>query len=173
MHPRKSIEGAVEILGQLTLEWGLTVSVQKTKLMVAGTLCESVSDFRPICIRGKAIETVSTFTYLGAIVEEKGGIKSVVEERIVRALRAFGALRRPDFGDKDLSLMKKRLVYRAVVLGILLYGTETWANRGVPQQVCKNHPGDNVCTAQTGLYQYCADEPDVRHGGVSGRSQSS
>ena len=52
-----------------------------------------------------------------------------VEQRIALTSRAFGALRRPVFGDKDLSLKTKRLVYRAVVLGVLLYGVETWANK--------------------------------------------
>ena len=46
-----------------------------------------------------------------------------VEDRIGQASRAFGALRRPVFGDKDLSL------YNAVVLGVLLYGAETWAKK--------------------------------------------
>ena len=42
------MEGAVEILGEVTSEWELTVSVPKIKLMVAGALCGSVSDFQPI-----------------------------------------------------------------------------------------------------------------------------
>ena len=41
--------------------------------------------------------------------------------------RAFGALKRPVFGDNNLSLRTKRLVYRGVVMGVLLYVAETWA----------------------------------------------
>ena len=33
------------------------------------------------------------------------------------------------FKDWNLSLWTKRLVYRGVVLGVLLYGSETWANK--------------------------------------------
>ena len=64
-------------------------------------------------------------------MESDGGITKDVEDRIARASKAFGALRRPVFGDKDLSLRTKRLVYRAVVLGVLLYGSETWANKRI------------------------------------------
>ena len=78
-------------------------------------------------IRGKAIETVSAFRYLGAIIEENGDVKKDVEDEIARALIAFGALKRPVFRDNNLSLRTKRLVYRAVVMGVLLYGAETWA----------------------------------------------
>ena len=79
---------------------------------------------QPIFI-GEEIKAVTNFRYLGSIIEASGDIKMEVEDRIGQASRAFGALRRPVFGDKDLSLKTKRLVYNAVVLGVLLYGAET------------------------------------------------
>ena len=74
---------------------------------------------------------MSAFRYLGAIVEGNGNIMSDVESRVAKASRAFGALRRTVFKGKDLTLKTKRLVYRAVVLGILLYDAETWAMKRV------------------------------------------
>ena len=53
-----------------------------------------------------------------------------VEDRTTRASRAFGTLCKPVFQDDDLSLRTKRMVYMAVVLATLLYGAETWANKG-------------------------------------------
>ena len=50
-----------------------------------------------------------------------------VEDRIARASQAFGTLCKPVFQDDDLSLRIKRMVYKAVLLGTLLYGAETWA----------------------------------------------
>ena len=116
-------------MGEVTSEWGLTVSIPKTKMLVAGVHCESDLDLQPISIGGEVIETVSAFQYLGAIVEGSGSIKGDVESRIAKASRAFGALRRPVFGDKDLSLRTKRMVYCAVVLGVLLYGAEAWPTK--------------------------------------------
>ena len=52
-------------------------------------------------------------------------VKKDVEGRIALASRAFGALRRPVFQDKHLSLRTKRLMYRAAVLGVLHYVAET------------------------------------------------
>ena len=48
-----------------------------------------------------------------------------VENRISIASRVFRALKRPVFADTDLSLATKRVVYRAVVLGVLVCGAET------------------------------------------------
>lgn len=52
-------------------------------------------------------------------------------ERIARASNAFGALCRPGFQDSSLSLKTERIVYRAMVLGVLLYGAEAWENKRV------------------------------------------
>ena len=69
------------------------------------------------------------------------------EGRIGRASRAFGSLYRPVFRDGNLSLKTKRMVYRSAVLGVLLYGTETWATKRTVsqkveslQQVSSMHP---------------------------------
>ena len=47
----------------------MTVGMSKTKLLVAGLHVESDSD-TPIQIRGDAIEMVSVFKYLDAMVDE-------------------------------------------------------------------------------------------------------
>ena len=75
------------------------------------------------------MECVTEFKYLGSIVEAKGGIAQEVGERIAKASKAFGALWKPIFGDSNLSLRTKRNMYKAVVLGVLLYGSETWTTK--------------------------------------------
>ena len=44
---------------------------------------------------------------------------------VSRAATIFGAMRRSVFSDKLLCLQTKRMVYQAVVLGVLLYAIET------------------------------------------------
>lgn len=44
---------------------------------------------------------------------------------------AFGVLCRPGFQDSSLSLKTERMVYHAVVLGVLLYGAEARENKRV------------------------------------------
>ena len=124
---REEIEWAAQTLDEVASEWGLTLSLPKTKLLVAGVWSDN--DLQPISIRGDTIETVPEFRYLGSIVEAHGEILKEVENRIARASRAFGALCRPVFQDNKLSLETKRMVYRAVVMGVLLYGAEAWVNK--------------------------------------------
>lgn len=120
------MERAAQFLGT---EWGLTISIPKTKMLVAGMSSVNEADLHAISIGGEEVETVNAFQYLGATVEGNGNIMNDVESRIAKASRAFGLLKRPVFRDKDLSLKTKRLVYQAVVLEVLLYSAETWATK--------------------------------------------
>ena len=49
-----------------------------------------------------------------------------VDRRIAQASKAFGALRKSVFMDKNLTLTTKRRLYDACVVSILLYGAECW-----------------------------------------------
>ena len=124
---REEIVRGARTLDKVASEWGLTLSLSKTKLLVAGTWSED--DLQPISIREDSIEAVTEFKYLGSVVEAHGEVLKDVEDKIARASRAFGALCRPVFQDSNLSLKTKRMVYRAVVMGVLLYGAEAWVNK--------------------------------------------
>ena len=130
---RESIVRAAEQLVEVLSEWGLTMSFPKTKLLVAGASCGE-EDLQPIHIGGETIEAVSSFRYLGSVLESHGEIWMDVEDRVARASRAFGALCRPVFCNGSLSRKTKRMVYHAPVLGVLLYGAETWATKKVSTQ---------------------------------------
>ena len=62
------------------------------------------------------MESVQEFPYLG----------SDIDSRIAKASRAFGALTKAGFLDKNLKLKTKRNVYQACVLLVLFYGSECW-----------------------------------------------
>ena len=51
----------------------------------------------------------------------------MVGEISCRIARTFGSLCDSVFTASDLTLETKRIVYHSVVLGVLLYGAETWA----------------------------------------------
>ena len=84
------------------------------------------SDLEPIHVDGGAIESVSSFRYLGSVMECHGGVNAELTARVSRAATIFGAMRRSVFSDKLLCLQTKRMVYQAVVLGVLLYAVDTW-----------------------------------------------
>ena len=121
---RRSMETAATALEELISAWGLSLNISKTNLLVAGT--PHSEDLQPLQLAGGSVECVTDFQYLGSVVEAKGGVGKDVCERIAKASRAFGMLKEPVFRDRILSITTKRLVYNTVVLGVLLYGSETW-----------------------------------------------
>ena len=92
---RTKIEESASMLHSVLREWGLTMSMTKTKLLVVGS--DEVEDLRPLEVDGSEVECVSEFKYLGSLVESRGGIVKEVGERIAKASRAFGALRKAVF----------------------------------------------------------------------------
>ena len=90
--------------------------------------------------------------YLESVVEAKGGVGKEVCERIAKASRAFGMLKKPVFRDRNLFLTIKMVVCNAVVLGVLLYGSvnldhHTQHNQGtgvIPQLMPKRNPGHYI-----------------------------
>ena len=117
---REEIERTANMLDEVASQWGLTVSLYKTKLLVVNGSVDC-DDLQPLFIGGAVVEVISDFWYVGAVVESKGETTIYVEERIARASKVFR--------DSTLSLAIKRMVYHAVVLGVLHYGSETWTNK--------------------------------------------
>eukprot|EP00117_Sycon_ciliatum_P050049 scpid69812/ scgid35385/ LINE-1 reverse transcriptase homolog len=121
-------DGAQRALDQfihVAYSFGLTVNLDKTKVMAAGYgLTEA--DRLPLDVAGEVVECVDSFRYLGSLLHTNGRSTPDISSRIAGASRAFGALRQPVFTDSNLSLATKRLVYGACVLSLLLYCAECW-----------------------------------------------
>ena len=98
---RAGMTHAMQKLFEVTGRWGLTVSVPKTKVMVVGR-GEEVQ--LPLQVSDIQLEAVSHFKYLGSILHQNGLSESDVKERIARASRAFGMLRKPIFNNRSLSV---------------------------------------------------------------------
>ena len=122
---RPGAEKAALVYQQTTRDFGLTVSIPKTKHMVTGRLVEE-EDLAPIVLEGGEVEAVEEFPYLGSLVDSSGKMDADVSRRVAQASKAFGALRKAVFLDKDLKLSTKKRVYNACVLSVLLYGAECW-----------------------------------------------
>ena len=123
-----SRNGAEKVLSEYQMtgtKFGLTVSIPKTKHMVVGREATE-SDKTSITIDGGEIEAVEEFSYLESIIASSGAVDMEVDARIAKASRAFCALRRLVFLDRNLKVATKRRVYDACVLSILFYGCECW-----------------------------------------------
>jgi len=99
---------------------GLKISTKKTKQMGVNPNSQM-----SLFVNGQQIETVSTFTYLGSIVDEKGGTDSDVLSRINKSRAAFASLR-PVWRSTLISLKTKIRLFSSNVKTTLLYGSECW-----------------------------------------------
>ena len=122
---RTGAEQALQDCSANNTTFGLRLSTSKTKFMAAGREVKD-EDRTPIEIENSEIECVKEFPYLGSIIAANGRMDADVEKRLSQASKAFGALRKPVFSDKNLSLRTKREVYQACVISVLLYGSECW-----------------------------------------------
>ena len=89
-----------------------------------GTVCKG--DGSPVDVGTGMVEMVKNFTYLGSNLSSDCDATCEVKCRLARASKAFGAMQVPIFSNQFLSINTKRSVYTAVVISILLHGTETW-----------------------------------------------
>ena len=128
------------MFAKVTQEFGLTMSVKKTCIM-------SLKQFEEICVSNKRIkmtnevsahdfdvtirngkiETVEDFNYLGCHLWSNQTQHKEIESRLAKASGAFQKLRRVVWYRKCVSISSKIRIFRACVLPVLLYGSETWA----------------------------------------------
>ena len=89
--------------------FGSSLNVQKTKLMVTGREVAE-EDIASMCVAGGHVECVTEFPYLGSVISSTGRMRPDVDQRIARASRAFGALHKAVFNNKDLKLGTKKMI---------------------------------------------------------------
>ena len=108
----------------------LKINIKKTKLLKINTGNEDT-----ITVEEKPVEAVESFTYLGSIVDQKGGTESDVKSRIGKARAAFIILKKL-WQSKTVKLATKLRIFNTNVKSILLYGAETWrATKGIISRI--------------------------------------
>ena len=123
-------EDGVSIMNTLftvTERWGLTISTPKTKAMVVSCTDSMQPELQ---FASGSVEMVKEFKYLVQCFSAMAWLMPMLKCIIIdKASQAFGKLKRSVFQDRSLSITTKRAVYQAVVLGTLLYGSETWTTK--------------------------------------------
>ena len=122
---REALEQVAAEFDNTAANWGLTVSLEKTKLLTLGKQLKP-EDNLSIQLNGVEIATVKEFSYLGSSITRDVEVRGEVSMRLGRASKAFACLRSAIFHNKQLSMATKHEVYNAVVLPTLLYGAEMW-----------------------------------------------
>ena len=99
---------------------GLNIHRGKTKVLRVNSPSTSA-----IMLDGGALEEVDEFTYLGSIVNKRGGTDADVRVRIGKARVAYLQLKNI-WSAKYLAITTKIRIFNSNVKPVLLYGAETW-----------------------------------------------
>ena len=122
-----NLRTAVTLMNTTFCQWGLTISTQKTKVLVVGHDAEHQAANADIYVRGDKLEVVSSFKYLGSIFTSDATIDAEVRHRIAAASVAFVRLRKAKvWSTHALSRYTKLQLFQSIVISVLLYGAETW-----------------------------------------------
>ena len=91
---REALEQVAAAFVNTAANWGLTVSLEKTKLLTLGKQLKP-EDNLPVQLDGGEIVTVEDFTYLGSSITRDREVCGEVSMRLGRASKAFACLRSP------------------------------------------------------------------------------
>ena len=121
-HTEAGLQRLVDCLSHACNEFGLTISLKKTKILTQGT--DSPPD---ISINVTHLEEVDSFTYLGSAISSSLSLDNEISNRIGKATAVMAKLNRRVWNNSQLTKNTKLCVYQACVLSTLLYGSESWA----------------------------------------------
>ena len=116
-----ALQSFIDRFTHVACSWGLSVSTDKTKVMIQPYSCSL-----PFNIWGNTIETVSSFQYLGSILSSDASLDNEINCRISKPAKLFSALKCKVWHNSNLSKLTKLAVFNATVIPALLYGVETW-----------------------------------------------
>ena len=133
------LEKFISCFENVTQQYGLTMNIKKTcvmslqqlkedqnKKVLKGQVINYDNDIN-INIRNQKIETADSFTYLGCTITKDQRHDTEISVRITKASEAFNSLRHAIWHRKSVSITARLRIFRACVIPVLLYGSETWA----------------------------------------------
>ncbi len=99
---------AVTLMDATSMQWGLTISTNKTKVLVVGKDAAEQSPNAVITIMEEVLEVVSQFKYSGSMFTCDGMLDTEIAHRVANASSAFVRLQKANvWSSKALSLSTK------------------------------------------------------------------
>ena len=108
-------------MSETYLRVGLIINTTKTEILSTPS-----PDTPTFFISGNQLKDSENVTYLGSNLSLSGDLTNEIQRRINLVSSAFGRLSKRVFGNKNLTIHTKIVVYDAVVISTILYGCETW-----------------------------------------------
>ena len=117
------IYGFVPVFKKSAKALGLDISEEKTKIMNVSRTTNKNDGY--IDVADMHLEKVTSFKYLGSMVDESNKIEVEILTRIQNANRTYYGLLNL-ISSKNLSITTKLRLYNVLIRPVLTYGCETW-----------------------------------------------
>ena len=98
---------------------GLKLNIQKTEIMASGPITSCQID-------GETMETVTDFIFLGSQIPADSNCSHEIKRLLLLARKAMTSLERV-VKSRDISLLTKVHIVKAMVFPVVIYGYECWA----------------------------------------------
>ena len=127
-HSEEDLQAAMNAFTNAYSALGLKINAKKTQILYQPRPELSTHDLPEVSIHaaGEELRVVDTFNYLGSTLSSKVNIDAEIDRRLQAAGMSVGKLQARVFNNKAIHKNTKLMVYKAVVLPTLLYGSETW-----------------------------------------------
>ena len=107
-----------EELKSLLMKVGLKLSIQKTKIMASGPITSWEID-------GETVKTVLDFIFLGSKITADGDCSREIKRHLFLGRKVMTNLDRI-FKSRDITLLTKVRLIKAMVFPVVMYGCEIW-----------------------------------------------
>jgi len=125
-HSEDDLQSMVHLFSTACKDFGLTISLKKTQVLVQDTRRDAEVAKPNISIDNTILDVVKEFTYLGSTVSDNLSLDNETNKRIGKASTTMARLSKRVWENRLLTTNTKVKVYNACVLSILLYGSESW-----------------------------------------------
>ena len=119
-HTHQHIQEKTERLNKFGNQVGLRINARKTELMILNT-----ADPLPVKLGNNELQVADKFTYLGSIIQPKGGTQEDIRGRLGKARGVFRSMDKI-WKSTQYSTRTKIRLYWSCVVSTLLYGSECW-----------------------------------------------
>jgi len=116
------LQELVDRLNRVSREYGLLITVDKTKVMVSNDItCR-------ILIQNEQLEQVDTFLYLGSLITEDGECTMEFRTRLYKG-QAIGASLQKIWKSHSIPISTKIRLMKALAWPVAMYSCESWTLR--------------------------------------------
>ena len=119
----ESKEELKTLLMKVNEKAGLKFNIQKTKIMASGPITSWKID-------GETMETVRDFIFLGSKITADGDCSHEIKRQLLLGRKAMTNLD-SIFKSRDITLLTKVCLVKAMVFPIVMYGCESWTIKKV------------------------------------------